>query len=265
MNRDLAGRVALVTGGGRGFGKAISGGLARRGADVVIVYMRNRAAAEETCQALELQGVRATGLKANVGNPQQIERMVETIRKEFGRLDVIVSNAASGVDRTALGIDQRAWDWTMNINARSLPLIVRAGLDLMRPGSSVVALSSLGAERATRGYAIVGVSKAALEAMVRHLAVALGPKGIRVNAVSPGPADTTAIWTFASGEEMMEWQRMSPAGRLVTPEAVADSIDFLTSARSAMVTGQTLVVDGGAMLSLMGIGVRRALLQESRQ
>ncbi|MER3487780.1 MAG: enoyl-ACP reductase, partial [Chloroflexota bacterium] len=119
----------------------------------------------------------------------------------------------------------------------------------MRPGASIVAVSSLGAQRVLDNYALVGASKAALEALVRYLAVELAPRGIRVNAVSAGVVETEALAAFPNREEMVAWaKRRTPAGRLVEPSDVADAIAFLCSPQAEMVRGQTLVVDGGFSL-----------------
>lgn len=247
--RDLEGKVALVTGGSRGIGRAISEGLARRGANVVIAYLRKRAAAEETCRALDDHGVKALSVRCNVGDAGEVDELFGLIGEAFGRLDVFVSNAASGVIRPLEELDCRAWDWTMDINARPPLLAARYLPDLMPEGGSVVALSSLGASRVMPGYAVVGASKAALEAVIRYLAVELGPRRIRSNVVSAGVVDTDALKHFPMREAMLDVARTgSPVGRLVTPADVAATVDFLTSDRATMINGQTIVLDGGASL-----------------
>jgi enoyl-[acyl-carrier protein] reductase III len=249
MERDLEGRVALVTGGSRGIGRAVSEHLARRGANVVIAYLRKRGPAEETCAALEDHGVKAVALRANVGDEEQVRNMFEQVEEMFGRLDVLISNAATGVIRPFEDLDARAWSWTMDANARALLLTANLARPLMVEGGSIVAMSSLGAGRVMPGYAVVGASKAALEALVRYLAVEFAPSGIRANTVSAGVVDTDALQHFPMRDEMLSSAReRTPAGRIVTTEDVAGCVDFLTSEGAAMVTGHTLVVDGGASL-----------------
>lgn len=249
MQRDLADKAALVTGGGRGIGRAIALSLARRGADVGICYLRAREAAEKTVAALEELGAHAFCIKAHVGDERHVDRLFDAVADSFGRLDVFVSNAATGVIRPITDLDSKAWDWTMDANARSLFLGARRARALMVEGGSMVALSSLGATRALPGYAMVGASKAAIEALVRYLGVELAAEDIRVNAVSPGVVDTDALRHFPDRDGILQGARAkTPAGRLATPEDVAATVDFLTSDAAKMITGQTIVVDGGACL-----------------
>jgi enoyl-[acyl-carrier protein] reductase III len=248
MDRDLEDRVALVTGGTRGIGRAISLELARRGANIVPVYFRNREAAEDTARLIEDEGVKAVPLKAHVGDEKQINSMFDRVEETFGRLDVFVSNAASGVIKPVQQLDAKAWGRAMDINARALLLGAVRAAPLMGEGGSMIALSSGGAKRVLPGYAVVGVSKAAIESLVRYLAVELAPE-IRVNCVSAGVVDTEALRHFPMREEMIsEAQTKTPAGRMVTPEDVARTVGFLVSDRAEMITGQTVVVDGGASL-----------------
>jgi enoyl-[acyl-carrier protein] reductase III len=247
MDRDLDGRTALVTGGGRGIGLAISLALAARGANLVIAYLRKRTAAEDACRSIEEYGVKAVPIRANVGEAAQVEALFDAVDETFGSLDVFVSNAATGVIRPVQQLDDKAWDWTMDANARALLLGARRAAGLMTNGGSIVALSSLGASRVLPGYAVVGASKAAIESLVRYLAVELAPAGIRVNTVSPGVVDTDALTHFPQRDEMLARATAeTPAGRLVTPDDVAAVTMFLTSETSSMITGQTIVVDGGA-------------------
>jgi enoyl-[acyl-carrier protein] reductase III len=158
---------------------------------------------------------------------------------------VLVHNAATGVIRPALETDDRHWDWTLNANARALLSLTRAAAPTMPSGSSIVAISSLGSIRVLDDYVLVGTSKAALEALVRYLAVELAPRGIRVNAVSGGVVDTEALEHFPNKEAMLRMGARNPAGRLVTPEDVAAAVTFLSSPDADMIRGQTIVVDGG--------------------
>ncbi len=234
----------LVTGGSRGIGRAIALRLVRDGADrVAIGYMRNDRAAEETAAELQALGAEVTLVRGNVSS----ERVAAEVA-ELGPLDVLVHSAATGVVRPALETDDHHWDWTHGANARALLTLARAAVPLMPAGSSIVAISSLGSQRVLENYALIGTSKAALEALVRYLAVELAPRGIRVNAVSAGVVETAALDHFPNRAEMLEAGRRNPAGRLVTPEDVAGAVRFLCSPDAEMIRGHVLVVDGGFLL-----------------
>jgi len=242
---SFEGASVLVTGGSRGIGKAIALRFADRGAKrVAIGYLRNDRAAEETAEELREAGAEPVLLRGNVASER-----VANEAAGLGPFDVIVHNAATGVIKPALETEDKHWDWTLNANARALLALVRACAPQMPEGSSIVGVSSLGSVRVLDNYVLVGVSKAALEAVVRYLAVELAPRGIRANAVSAGVVETAALDHFPNREEMIaDGLKRTPAGRLVEPEDVADAVCFLCSPEADMVRGQTLIVDGGYSL-----------------
>jgi enoyl-[acyl-carrier protein] reductase III len=166
----------------------------------------------------------------------------------LGPLTALVHNAATGVIRPALETEDKHWDWTVNANARALLQLARVAAPQMVPGTSIVAISSLGAQRVLENYILVGTSKAALESLVRYLAVELAPRGIRVNAVSGGVVETGALEHFPNREEMLAAGAANPVGRLVEPDDIAGAVAFLCSADADMVRGQTIIVDGGFSL-----------------
>jgi enoyl-[acyl-carrier protein] reductase III len=236
--------TVLVTGGSRGIGREIALRFARDGARrIAIGYLRNDAAAEVTAEELRALGAEPILIRGNVTSDKVVEQVAA-----LGPLDVFVHNAATGVVRSALETEDKHWDWTMNANARALLSLTRAVAPQMQPGSSIVAISSLGAQRVLENYVLIGTSKAAIEALVRYLAVELGPRGIRVNAVSAGVVDTGALEHFPNKDEMLEFGRKNPAGRIVSPEDVAGAVAFLCSPDAEMVRGHTLIVDGGFSL-----------------
>jgi len=233
----------FVSGGSRGIGRAIALRLARDGAKrVAIGYFRSDRAAGQTAADLRALGAEPTLVRGNIGS----ERVLEEVRA-LGPLDVLVHNAASGVSVDALEASAKHWDWTLNTNARALLQLAQVAAPQMPDGSSIVAISSLGAQRVLGSYTLVGTSKAALEALVRYLAVELAPR-IRVNTVSGGVVETDALEHFPNREEMLAAGRANPVGRMVTPEDVAGAVAFLCSPDAEMVRGQTLVVDGGFSL-----------------
>ena len=212
----------------------------------MVNYVRHRKDAESTAKAIEDYGVKCMVVKANVANDDNVEAMFEDIRKEYDSLDIMVSNAASGVLKPALELSSRHWNWAMDINARALLSLVRTGAPLMPKGGRILAVSSLGAVRAIENYTAVGASKAALESLVRHLAVELGPKGINVNTISAGAVDTEALKKFPNREQILSTAlSKTPMGRLTTPDDVGDVALYLCSDLATMIQGQTIVVDGG--------------------
>ncbi|RCK75462.1 MAG: Enoyl-[acyl-carrier-protein] reductase [NADPH] [Anaerolineae bacterium] len=251
---DFTHRVCLVTGSGRGIGRAIALEFARLGADVIVNYFRNPRPAEETRRQIEALGRKALLVKANVGELDEIETLFQAIEGTFGKLDFFINNAASGYNRPALQQRPKGWDWTLNINARAFLFCAQKAVPLMEKagGGAMVAISSPGAQRVLPDYVVVGASKAALEALVRYLAVELAPKKIVVNGVSPGVVETEALQHFdaiRSDAKLIETAlAQTPAGRLVTPEDVAHLVAFLCSPEASMIRGQIITIDGGATL-----------------
>lgn len=226
---------------------------------MVVNFFRNRAPAEETATEIRALGRRALVVKANIGELDELESLFAAVEAEFGKLDILVHNAASGYNRPALEQKARGWEWTMNINARALLFSSQRAVPLMRKqgGGSIVSISSPGAMRVLPDYVVVGASKAALETITRYLAVELAPENIAVNAVSPGVVLTDALKHFD-----VQWDQQAiieratahtPAGRLVTPQDVAELVAFLCSPAGNMIRGQVITIDGGATLPGPGI------------
>ncbi|MBK9114377.1 MAG: enoyl-[acyl-carrier-protein] reductase FabL [Betaproteobacteria bacterium] len=250
MADALTGKVALVTGAARGIGRAVATKLAAAGCDVAVNYYNSAEAAEALCAEIRAGGRRACAIQGSVGIPDSVDEVFAEFRKHFDRLDIVVSNAASGVLKPTVEMTLKHWRWCLETNALALNLLVQRALPLMPAGGRVIAMSSLGSQRAMPGYGFVGASKAALEALARALAQELGPRGIRVNVVSAGVVDTDALAYFPNREALLaDFARRTPAGPVLTPQDVANAVYLLCLPEAAMINGHTLVVDGGFAIS----------------
>jgi enoyl-[acyl-carrier protein] reductase III len=251
---EFENKIALITGSGRGIGRAIALHLAERGANIVVNFFRNRAPAEETAHEIEKLGRKALVVKADMGEPEDIKHLFAETERAFGALDILVCNAASGYNRPVMEQRIKGWDWTMNINARSALFCAQKAVPLMQKCGRgyIVNQSSIGSQRVLPEYVVVGASKAALEAVTRYLAVELAPLGIVVNAVSGGVVLTEALQHFALLEDkdvLAQSAKRVPAGRMVTPEDIANVVAFLCTPAAEMIRGQVIVVDGGYTLT----------------
>lgn len=245
-------QVAVVTGASRGIGRAIALRLAAAGAHVVVNYYVNQEAAEKTAAEIRRHGVRAHLAQADMKDGAQIRRLFEEVREQFGGLDILVSNAASGVFRRAGELSAKHWDWMMDTHPRAFLLCAQAAAPLMQGRNGrMVAVSSIGSRRTIPLYAGMGAAKAALEALTRYLAVEYAALGISVNAVSGGAILTESWKQLAEVESVLEdIRRRTPAGRIATPEDIADAVLFLCSPQAEMIRGQVIVVDGGYTLTV---------------
>ncbi len=201
---ELAGKVALISGASRGIGRAIALKLAQAGCDVAAVYHNAHDQARSLCEAVAAMGRRATPIQANVASPESVGELFVEFSRAFDRLDIVVSNAASGVLKPSLQMTLKHWRWCLETNALALNLLAQGAVPLMREDGRIIALSSLGARFALPDYGFIGASKAALESLVRTLAMELGPRGIRVNAVSAAVVDTDALKSFPRRAEMLK-------------------------------------------------------------
>jgi len=244
-----AGKVVCVTGSSRGIGRALTLRFAREGADVVVHYFRNGAAARETAAKVEAMGRQALIVKANLAEDEKVQALFDAVQERYGRLDVYVHNAASGRNRPAMEVDVKGWEWTVNVNARALLFGAQRAAGLMTDGGAMLAISSFGSERVFPYYTSVGATKAAIESIIRYLAIELAGRRINANAISAGAVQTEALEHFPEIEKT--WRTIEeklPYHRMVTTDDVANLALFLCSSEAEMIRGQTIRVDGGLTL-----------------
>jgi enoyl-[acyl-carrier protein] reductase III len=248
---DLTGKTALVTGGSRGIGRACALRLAEAGADIVINYVTSQSAAEEVAERIASMGPDVAVVKADVSQRDDVEAMIEFVAEKLGRLDILVSNAATGGFRPLLAITEKNFEATMKTNVMALIHLVQASVRMLERAegrAKVVAISSHGSHMALPMYGAVGGSKAALESFVRHFALELGDKGINLNIVKAGLVDTDSSRRLPYADQVFASRKLrSMTGdRFLTAEDVANCVLFLASPLADMVQGETLTVDGGA-------------------
>lgn len=246
---SLQGKNLLVTGGTRGIGRAVSLQFARAGATVVANYVRGQRSADSLLAQAQQEHLRLTVCRADLTVAKGLESVEEIIAGLDGGLHGLVHCAATGVHKSFDELTLRHYDWTFALNVRAFFDLVKRLLPRFTSDASIVAISSQGALRVVPAYSVVGASKGALEALARHLAVELAPRGIRVNSICPGAVATEA-WTSMpdAQERLAELTKRTPVGRLVTAEEVAQAAQFLCSDAARTIIGHTLVVDGGAGL-----------------
>ena len=252
--QELQGKKILITGSSRGIGRATAIQLADCGCDVIINYFSNQTAAIEVAEQVEQRGQQALIVKADVSEPRDVTQMIDAIADQWGSIDGIVSNAAGGGFRDVTAAKPEQFDRAMHINARPLMTLAQAASIFYENRSEpfkFVAMSSHGSHRALPAYGLIGASKAALEALVRHLALELGRRNVYFNCVLAGLVRTEAVANLPHLEQFFELvneRLLIPEGRELMPQDVASVISFLLSSDADLIQGQTIVVDGGASL-----------------
>jgi NAD(P)-dependent dehydrogenase (short-subunit alcohol dehydrogenase family)/3-oxoacyl-(acyl-carrier-protein) synthase len=246
---DFSGRVVLITGGAKGVGRAVVRAFARRGATVLVNYFHSREAAEALHAELAAAGAATAFFRASVAKREQLDEMFEAITAEFGRLDVLVNNAALGALRPLDQLDERDWTRTFDTILKGSLWCSQRAARLMSSGGAIVNLSSIGAPMVLDGYTAIGTAKAALESLTRYLAVEYAPAGIRVNTASGGLIDGSVAELFPGAADLRSTiAAATPLGRLGTESELAEVAVFLASPNASWVTGQCLLADGGLSL-----------------
>ncbi|MEY3990365.1 MAG: hypothetical protein RI985_1446, partial [Chloroflexota bacterium] len=249
MQIRLDERVALVTGGSRGIGRAIALSLATTGATVIVNYRGNQAAADETVASIEVAGGKAVAIQADVANGEDVERLFKEVSERFGRIDILVNNAGITRDTLMLRMKDDDWDAVMDTNLRGLFLCTRAALRPMTRArwGRIINITSVVGLMGNAGQANYAAAKAGIIGFSKSVAREIGSRSITVNAVAPGFIDTelTAVLGPDTREALI---KQIPLGRLGTPEDVASLVTFLASEQAAYITGQTFNTDGGMVM-----------------
>lgn len=246
---SMQGKRVLVIGGTRGIGRAIALQLAGAGAEVIVNFVREREAADQLIAEAAAAGLQIHAIRADVTSEKALEQLASEVAERFSDISTLVFAAATGIHRPLEQATSRHFDFTFALNVKAFLALVKLFAPQMPPGSSIIALSSEGAERAMPHYGLVGASKGALESLCRHLAVELAERGVRVNVLSPGTVKTDAWNALPDADRRLaEAVARSPIGRLVTLEEVALAARFLACDASAGMVGHTLIVDGGARI-----------------
>ena len=245
----LSGKVAIVTGGGRGIGRAIALGLTGAGASVTVAG-RGQKEIEGVAEEIRRLGGKALAIVTDLTVNEQLENLVETTLKEFGRIDILVNNAARSFLRSLLDLREDGWDKVFNTNVKAVWLLSRAVARKMveQKSGSIINITTVGAEKAELGMAAYGCSKAALKMLTRCMAREWAQYGIRVNAVGPGLTRTDFSKPIWSNPEMARHvASVIPMGRLAEPEEIVGSVLFLASDAANFITGHSIYVDGGTL------------------
>jgi len=246
---SLKGKNLLITGGTRGIGRAVSVQFARAGATVIANYVRGQKAADTLLVQAQQENLQLSLCRADLTIAKGLESLEETVTGFSEGLHGLVHCAATGVHKPFDELTIRHYDWTFALNVRAFFEVVKRLLPRFASEASIVAISSQGAMRVVPAYSVVGASKGALEALARHLAVELAPRGIRVNIIAPGAVATEAWASMPDAHtRLADLTRRTPIGRLVIAEEIAQAAQFLCSDAARVIIGQTLTVDGGAGL-----------------
>ncbi|WP_053959946.1 SDR family oxidoreductase [Sulfobacillus thermosulfidooxidans] len=255
---DFTGKKVCITGSSRGIGRATALAMAEAGADVIVHYRRDRQSAEAVVDQIRTMGRDAIAFRADLENIEEIDQLFDVITERWGHLDVFIGNAAATAFKPLESLTPYHFDRTFHVVVTSILKAAQRCRPLMEDnphGGRIIVISSMGSRFALPRYASLGTSKAALESLVRYIAMELGPFHITCNALSPGVVDTDSV-TFYAQDTVQSFHddvsRQTPLGQLARPEDIADAIMLLATDHARYITGQTIVVDGGLTLTPPG-------------
>lgn len=243
---SLSGKVAIVTGSSRGIGRALAERLGRDGAKVVVTYAGNRDKAEEVVTSIKANGSEAIALQADLAKLDDIDNLFQKTISDFGRLDIlVVSGGAPRLDKSLIDTTEEEFDAVFALNAKGTFFTLQAAVKHMNDGGRIVTFTTPYTVQPQPNRSVIAGSKAAIEAFTFALAKEVGARGIRVNAIMPGPTTTDSFASMVSSEEQAQLKQMAPLQRLAEPQDIANAVAFLVSDDAAYITGHTLHATGG--------------------
>jgi 3-oxoacyl-[acyl-carrier protein] reductase len=245
MNRSLTGKVAIVTGGSRGIGRAIVIKLCGLGAEVIINYASDRGSAEELSRTVIANGDKAHVVRADVSKVEEIEKLFESVVARYGRLDILVNNAGVATYKAIADFSEDEFDTIMNLNLKGLFFCCREAARVMADNGCIINIGSTVTRVMLPTYGAYAATKGAVEQITKVLAKELGARAIRVNTVSPGPVDTELFRAGKTDDQIRQLANLAALGRIGTPEDIADMVGLLVDSQAGWVTGQNILVNGG--------------------
>ncbi|MDA3901966.1 MAG: SDR family oxidoreductase [Desulfuromusa sp.] len=245
MEKCLTGKTVLVTGASRGIGRAIALKLGQMGAAVVVNYMNSSAAAEEVVEQIVADGGKALAIQADMADPAAIEKLFDQAIGEFGQLDILINNAGVAIYKAIAEVSEDDYEQQFSLNVKGLLFSCQQAARKLADGGRIVNISTSVTKMMLPNYGLYAASKGAVEQLTKVLAKELGPRGITVNAISPGPTDTELFREGKTEEQIRQMGAMAAFNRIGTPEDIAGAVALLASADAGWISGQDICANGG--------------------